>query len=106
MTPTQDWGAVNVGSGAAGGKVKKPTTARGIDAAKASGAIATEKRYGAGGNASAHSGGIMSAKKVRVVHVELLQAGLLILMTICFSISHTSLCSLLLLSVPSEIYWL
>lgn len=61
----QDWGAVNVGRAAIGGKLKKPTTARAIDLAKASGAIVTEKRHGAGGNSSAHSGGIMSAKKVR-----------------------------------------
>lgn len=61
---TQDWGSVNVGRGAVS-KSQKPKTARGIDLAKKSGALTTEKRYGAGGNASAHSGGIMSAKKVR-----------------------------------------
>jgi hypothetical protein len=60
---TQDWGTVNVGRG---GGTSKPKTARGIDIAKATGLIATEKRYGAGGNASAHSAGIMSAKKVRM----------------------------------------
>ena len=58
----------SVGRGGIGGKPKKPTTARGIDIAKATGAMTTEKRYGAGGNASAHSGGIMSAKKVRFRH--------------------------------------
>jgi hypothetical protein len=63
MAHTQDWGTVNVGRGAIGGS-QKPKTARGIDLAKASGALTTEKRYGAGGNASAHSAGIMSAKKV------------------------------------------
>ena len=31
---------------------------------KAAGVLSTEKRYGAGGNKSAHSGGIMSAKKL------------------------------------------
>ena len=60
---TQDWGAVNVGQGTLN-KSTKPKTARGIDMAKATGAVVTEKRYGAGGNASAHSAGIMSAKKV------------------------------------------
>eukprot|EP00529_Nitzschia_sp_RCC80_P035445 CAMPEP_0113453940 /NCGR_PEP_ID=MMETSP0014_2-20120614/7611_1 /TAXON_ID=2857 /ORGANISM="Nitzschia sp." /LENGTH=177 /DNA_ID=CAMNT_0000345339 /DNA_START=82 /DNA_END=615 /DNA_ORIENTATION=- /assembly_acc=CAM_ASM_000159 len=64
MPTGQDWGAVNVGRGGIGGKSKKPATARGIDIAKATGAMTTEKRYGAGGNASAHSGGIMSAKKL------------------------------------------
>jgi hypothetical protein len=59
---TQDWGAVNVGRGTV---ASKPKTARGIDLAKATGSMVTEKRHGAGGNASAHSGGIMSAKKVR-----------------------------------------
>jgi hypothetical protein len=63
MPVTQDWGTVNVGRG--GSTTSKPKTARGIDMAKASGALTTEKRYGAGGNASAHSVGIMSAKKVR-----------------------------------------
>mmetsp|Transcript_51980 Transcript_51980/g.149841 ORF Transcript_51980/g.149841 Transcript_51980/m.149841 type:complete len:180 (-) Transcript_51980:210-749(-) len=58
----QDWGSVNVGRGAVGNS--KPKTARGIDAAKAAGKIATEKRYGAGGNASAHTATIMSAKKL------------------------------------------
>mmetsp|Transcript_18550 Transcript_18550/g.29896 ORF Transcript_18550/g.29896 Transcript_18550/m.29896 type:complete len:178 (-) Transcript_18550:187-720(-) len=58
---TQDWGTVNVGRGTVG---SKPKTARGIDMAKATGAMATEKRHGAGSNASAHSGGIMSARKL------------------------------------------
>eukprot|EP00934_Nitzschia_sp_Nitz4_P007463 Nitzschia sp. Nitz4//scaffold252_size28738//8658//9275//NITZ4_008095-RA/size28738-augustus-gene-0.7-mRNA-1//-1//CDS//3329544263//7453//frame0 len=57
----QDWGAVNVGRG---GASSKPKTARAIDHAKATGSLATEKRYGAGGNASAHSSTIMSAKKL------------------------------------------
>jgi putative transcription factor len=39
---TQDWGTVNVGR--ASGVMQKPKTARGIDAAKASGKLATEKR--------------------------------------------------------------
>ena len=39
----QDWGTVNVGRGSLN-KTTIPKTARGIDAAKASGKIATEKR--------------------------------------------------------------
>ncbi|KAL3944592.1 MAG: hypothetical protein SGBAC_001358 [Bacillariaceae sp.] len=58
---TQDWGAVNVGKSST---YKKPTTAHGIDAAKKAGKIGTERRHGSGGNASAHSGTIMSAKKL------------------------------------------
>ena len=58
---SQDWGSVNVGRGSVN---SKPKGARAVDAAKASGKIATEKRYGAGGNASAHSATIMSAKKL------------------------------------------
>ena len=60
---SQDFESVNVGRASLNGPTK-PKTARGIDAAKASGLISTEKRHGAGGNASAHSGGIMSARKV------------------------------------------
>mmetsp|Transcript_24538 Transcript_24538/g.37327 ORF Transcript_24538/g.37327 Transcript_24538/m.37327 type:complete len:175 (-) Transcript_24538:193-717(-) len=58
---TQDWGAVNVGRGALNAK---PKTSRAVDAARASGKLATEKRYGAGGNASAHSSTVMSARKL------------------------------------------
>mmetsp|Transcript_33412 Transcript_33412/g.37345 ORF Transcript_33412/g.37345 Transcript_33412/m.37345 type:complete len:158 (-) Transcript_33412:184-657(-) len=46
----QDWGSVNVGSGASRSGAK-------------SGKGTTEKRHGAGGNSSAHSG-IMSARKL------------------------------------------
>jgi Multiprotein bridging factor 1 len=60
---SQDFDSVNVGRGAGAGSTK-PKTARAVDAAKASGLISTEKRHGAGGNASAHSAGIMSARKV------------------------------------------
>mmetsp|Transcript_28226 Transcript_28226/g.79272 ORF Transcript_28226/g.79272 Transcript_28226/m.79272 type:complete len:174 (-) Transcript_28226:1438-1959(-) len=59
----QDWGAVNVGRGTIK-KTAAPKTARALDLAKASGKVATEKRYGAGGNKSAHSGGVMSARKL------------------------------------------
>ncbi|CAJ1957106.1 unnamed protein product [Cylindrotheca closterium] len=58
---TQDWGAVNVGKSST---YKKPTTSHGIDAAKKNGMLATERKYGAGGNASAHTGTIMSARKL------------------------------------------
>lgn len=61
MPVTQDWGTVNVGRGSLN---NKPQTQRDIDNAKAAGKLATEKRYGAGGNASAHSATIMSAKKL------------------------------------------
>ena len=57
----QDWAAVNVGSGSG---AKKPTTAREMDRAKAMGLATTEKRYGAGGNKSAHSATALSAKKL------------------------------------------
>jgi hypothetical protein len=40
----QDWDAVNAGKSHAG-RVKKPQTARELDAAKAKGLVATEKRY-------------------------------------------------------------
>lgn len=65
----QDWAPVNVGrSGGLGGPLKTsvPKTARAIDQAKAAGLVATEKKYGAGGNKSAHAGGagIMSTKKL------------------------------------------
>ena len=50
---TQDWGSVNVG---------RASTKSGT---KSGGKASMEKRYGAGGNASVHSGGIMSARKVR-----------------------------------------
>jgi putative transcription factor len=43
---------------------KKPTTARGVDRAKAMGLVATEKRFGAGGNKSAHSATPLSARKL------------------------------------------
>jgi len=58
----QDWGAVNVGNSA----IRKPTpkTASGIAAAKRAGLMATEKKYGAGGNSSAHSSTTMSARKL------------------------------------------
>lgn len=59
----QDWGTVNVGRGSLAGSTK-PKNARDVDAAKAAGTLTTEKRHGGGGNASAHSATIMSAKKL------------------------------------------
>jgi Multiprotein bridging factor 1 len=64
----QDWGAVNVGSGAGGllkNKTSVPKTERELSLAKAAGLVATEKRYGAGGNKSAHSGGTAGATSAR-----------------------------------------
>merc|ERR1719457_19130 len=58
----QDWGSVNVGSGSTRRAV--PKTAAGITAAKKAGTMSTEKRYGAGGNASAHTSSGMSARKL------------------------------------------
>ena len=58
----QDWAPTNVGRGGASNKV--PTTARGVDRAKAMGLVVTEKRHGAGGNSSAHSATAMSARKL------------------------------------------
>lgn len=60
----QDWAPVNAGSGGTGAANKKPTTARGVDRAKAMGLVATEKRHGAGGNKSTQTGTVMSAKKL------------------------------------------
>ena len=60
----QDWAPVNVGRATVGHKSSTPKTAREITNAKAAGLVATEKRYGAGGNKSAHSAGVMSAKKL------------------------------------------
>eukprot|EP00586_Coscinodiscus_wailesii_P006879 CAMPEP_0172488798 /NCGR_PEP_ID=MMETSP1066-20121228/18526_1 /TAXON_ID=671091 /ORGANISM="Coscinodiscus wailesii, Strain CCMP2513" /LENGTH=161 /DNA_ID=CAMNT_0013256261 /DNA_START=180 /DNA_END=662 /DNA_ORIENTATION=- len=63
VTGGQDWGSVNVGSGSIRKKAV-PKTAAGIDAAKKAGLIATERRYGAGGNSSAHSGANINARKL------------------------------------------
>lgn len=59
----QDWAPVNAGRG--GGVQKSaPKTQRELSMAKAAGLVTTEKRYGAGGNKSAHSQGALSAKKL------------------------------------------
>jgi putative transcription factor len=62
ITSGQDWGEVNVGRSTI--QTTAPKNARELTAAKAAGLVATEKRFGAGGNKSAHSVGIMSAKKL------------------------------------------
>uniref|UniRef100_A0A6U3TVK3 HTH cro/C1-type domain-containing protein n=1 Tax=Skeletonema marinoi TaxID=267567 RepID=A0A6U3TVK3_9STRA len=58
----QDWGAVNVGRSSAG-RVAVPKTAHGVTRAKAMGLLATEKKFGAGGNRSAHTASV-NAKKI------------------------------------------
>lgn len=59
----QDWSPVNVGRSNTGAR-KTPKSAHQVSMLKAAGVLTTEKRYGAGGNKSAHSGGIMSARKL------------------------------------------
>jgi len=59
----QDWDVANVGRSTLK-TTAVPKTARAITQAKAAGTMVTEKRYGAGGNASAHSATIMSTKKL------------------------------------------
>ena len=62
----QDWNPVNAGrSTISGGGLKAvPKTAQELSLAKARGLVTTEKRIGAGGNQSAHSGGVISARKL------------------------------------------
>ena len=59
----QDWGAVNVGRASAN-RVNVPKSAAGVSRMKALGLVSTEKKYGAGGNASAHSGAGINARKI------------------------------------------
>jgi len=56
----QDWSSVNVGRGGS----SKPKTATELRMAKAAGLVTTEKKYGAGGNKSAHSATALSARKL------------------------------------------
>ena len=59
----QDWASVNVGHSTVGpARPTVPKTARAIDQAKAKGLITTEKKYGAGGNKSAHSQTALTAR--------------------------------------------
>jgi hypothetical protein len=60
----QDWDAVNVGRSGTGGLKAVPKTAQELSLAKAKGLVTTEKRHGAGSNQSAHSGGVLSARKL------------------------------------------
>lgn len=59
----QDWGAVNVGRSSAN-TVAVPKNNRDLDRLKAVGKVVTEKKFGSGGNASAHSGAGLNAKKL------------------------------------------
>lgn len=60
----QDWDPVNVGRSGNGGIKAVPKSAQELSLAKAKGLVTTEKRHGAGGNQSAHSGGVLSARKL------------------------------------------
>jgi hypothetical protein len=62
----QDWNPVNAGRATVGSNGLKavPKTAQELSLAKARGLVTTEKRIGAGGNQSAHSGGVISARKL------------------------------------------
>ncbi|KAL9183999.1 hypothetical protein ACHAXT_002085 [Thalassiosira profunda] len=57
----QDWGSVNVGRASAN-RVSVPKSAAGVSRAKAMGLVQTERKYGAGGNASAHTASINARK--------------------------------------------
>jgi Multiprotein bridging factor 1 len=62
----QDWAPANAGRSSTGttGLKAVPKTAQDLSLAKQRGLVTTEKRVGAGGNQSAHAGGIMSARKL------------------------------------------
>jgi len=64
----QDWAPVNAGrgslTGGAGGVKAVPKSARDVSMLKAAGVITTEKKFGAGGNKSAHTSTALSAKKL------------------------------------------
>lgn len=57
----QDWGSVNVGRSDAN-RVKVPKSAAGVSRMKAMGIVQTERKYGAGGNASAHTASVNARK--------------------------------------------
>lgn len=59
----QDWGAVDVGRASAS-RVAVPKSAAGVARMKAMGLVATERKFGAGSNSSAHSGGAVNARKI------------------------------------------
>mmetsp|Transcript_8101 Transcript_8101/g.16355 ORF Transcript_8101/g.16355 Transcript_8101/m.16355 type:complete len:169 (-) Transcript_8101:37-543(-) len=58
----QDWNTVNVGRGNVGKSL--PKTKQGMASALRTGAVQSEKKYGAGGNSSAHSGANINARKL------------------------------------------
>ncbi|GKY99613.1 hypothetical protein MPSEU_000915500 [Mayamaea pseudoterrestris] len=60
----QDWAPVNAGNSGASHAIKVPVGGQQLRIAKAAGLVSTEKRIGAGGNKSAHSGAGMSARKI------------------------------------------
>ena len=57
----QDWGSVNVGRASAN-RVSVPKSAAGVSRARAMGLVQTERKYGAGGNASAHTASVNARK--------------------------------------------
>lgn len=57
----QDWDPVNVGRGSSSAK---PKTSQQLSMMKAAGLVSTEKKFGAGGNKSAHSHTVMSTRKL------------------------------------------
>jgi putative transcription factor len=60
----QDWAPANAGRSGTAVKKAVPKSAHQVSMLKAAGVLSTEKRYGAGGNKSAHSGGVLSARKL------------------------------------------
>lgn len=60
-TPTgQDWAPTNVGRST----IKAKPTSSSLNAMKRAGLVTAEKKHGAGGNTSAHSSTVMSARKL------------------------------------------
>lgn len=58
----QDWESVNVGKSTL--SRPKPKTNAALSSLQRAGLVSAEKRYGAGGNTSAHSSTVMSARKL------------------------------------------
>jgi len=63
MPTGQDWDTQNVGKSTVK-RIGVPKKAADITRLKAQGKLATERKYGTGGNASVRSGGVMSARKL------------------------------------------
>lgn len=100
----QDWAPVSAGRGS-GVRKAAPKTARELSMAKAAGLVSTEKRYGAGGNKSAHSGTILSARKleeaddvgtIAKVDKSLSKAIMQVCVCVCTAYIHTTGCDRLL----------